>query len=174
MALWGSFTWGVAFWAGSAWITPTTDRTPSDVARLKMLRTKINADGWDGITEAEQAEWAEDLKGAYNDSDLNRVGKCVQYLADLLNGYGYDVPVTTKTDWTIGDVPRSAQLSTYLSNLNTLKTAYYSGASLPDSMSKIGFSDANNIEMMLLNIKAKISRMLLSFWYCGEIGCGEV
>lgn len=110
----------------------------------------------------------------YTQDDLNRVGTDVQYLSDLLATYGYTATVTTKTDWAVGDVPRETQLSTYLANLNALKTAYYSGATLPSSMSKINFTDANNIETMLANIEAKINRMILSFWGCGEIGCGGV
>lgn len=109
----------------------------------------------------------------YTQDDLNRVGTDVQYLSDLLATYGYTVSVTAKINWAVGDIPRAAQLSTYLANLNALKTAYYSSATLPSSMSKINFTDANNIETMLANIEAKINRMLLSWYYCGEIGCGE-
>ena len=109
----------------------------------------------------------------YTQDDLNRVGEDVQYLSDLLANYGYTATVTTKTDWAVGNVPRAAQLSTYLANLNALKIAYYSSTTLPPSMNKINFADANNIETMLINIEAKINRMLLSWYYCGEIGCGE-
>ncbi len=112
-------------------------------------------------------------KGFYCATDVNRVGLDLQYLAELLNGFGYAVTVTPETNWAVGDIPQATQMSTYLTNLNALKTAYYSGAALPSSMSEINYTDANNIETMLVNIESKISRMILSWYYCGEIGCGE-
>lgn len=57
-----------------------TDRTQADVERVKALAAK----GFAAMTAAERAEWLTGMKGAYNASDLNRVGTALNYLAGRL------------------------------------------------------------------------------------------
>ena len=57
-----------------------TDRTQADVERVKALAAK----GFAAMTSDEQAEWLAGMKGAYNASDLNRVGTALNYLAGRL------------------------------------------------------------------------------------------
>ena len=92
-AKWGSFLWGSAVWGGIAWVKEVTDRTEADKTELLRVRDKIAASGWNGLTAAEKTYWLSGPKGAYNISDLNRVGENVKYLADRLNTYGYAVAV---------------------------------------------------------------------------------
>lgn len=70
-------------------------------------------------------------KGYYNESDLNRVGEAVQYLADALNGYGYAVTVSPKTDWVIESIPNATTMTRYINDLVALKTAFYGTTELP-------------------------------------------
>lgn len=49
------------------------DRTQSDIDRASYLHSLWIDGTFTGTTE-ELAEWVSDLKGAYNASDLNRVG----------------------------------------------------------------------------------------------------
>lgn len=67
------------------------DRTQDDVDRVSYLANLWTENGFTGTTE-ELAEWASDLKGAYNASDLNRVLSAVGYLTDMLYDMGYNVP----------------------------------------------------------------------------------
>ena len=67
------------------------DRTQADVDRAKYLASLWQNGTFTGTTE-ELAEWASELKGAYNASDLNRVLSAVEYLTDMLYDMGYNVP----------------------------------------------------------------------------------
>lgn len=81
-----------------------TDRTQEDVDRV----TELSQKPWDSFTAEEKAFWLGVVKGAYNASDMNRVGTAVQYLTEELQRRGYDpktapIPVThSKTQFKIG------------------------------------------------------------------------
>ena len=159
-----------------------TDRTAADLARWQELHAK----GYSGLTAAEKIEWAQaEMRGAYNVSDLNRVGNAIVYLRDRINNYGYAVNVTPKADWKTGDKPTAAQLQKYLADVSTIRGAVGELSSLPEVPTRIypsatGKSDgltvekANDIERMLSQLDSAITKMLSSWWGCGEIGCGEV
>ena len=87
-------------------------------------------------------------KGADNYSDLNRVERATAELSDL---YGLDLE--TKTDWNVHDVPKSADMVRYITNIRKIRQACLSPNSIPaapDSMNGLNFNDANNIEKILL------------------------
>lgn len=111
-------------------------------------------------------------KGYYNYTDLNRVGHNVEYLAGLLNGYGYEVTVTPKTDWAVGDIPTYVQMTQYLTDLATLKDAFYGTVTLPATMNSITHDDANRIELQLAQIETNINHMIAGFQRCGVAICG--
>ncbi len=110
---------------------------------------------------------------AYNAADLNRVGEAVAYIADLLNGYGYAVTVSPKTDWTRGDIPRVTDMTAYLADLNALKAAFYGTTELPADMDDLTAEGANNIERLLLEIETYINRMIAGFRKCGTFKSGQ-
>ena len=87
-----------------------TDRTQADVNYVVRLSTK----SWNNMSEKEKADWESGLKGAYNASDLNRVGNAVVYVAGRLTKAGYLVPVSPKIDWTASDIPKESDMRTYL------------------------------------------------------------
>ena len=124
------------------------DRTAADVARVNELMRKVRAGS---ATDAEREEWLGGrMKGAYNAADLNRVGAAVSYLTDALRGLGYDVPTKPKTDWTITDIPRQAQMETYLENIRLLRDCLvYAAPPAPDPAERFAFEQANNIEEIL-------------------------
>lgn len=146
------------------------DRTQADVLRVKAL----NAKGWEGMSAAERTEWLGGLKGAYNVSDLNRVGNNVAYLAGVLDGYGYMVSVAPKTNWTVEDIPTQAQMATYLGNVQALKDGFYGTTDLPETMDKLTADGANNIERLLCEIEQNIHNMTAAWHYSGELFSGEV
>ena len=158
------------------------DRTSEDLARWEYLHQK----GYAAMTAEERIEWdSAALRGSYNAGDLNRVGSAIVYLRDRLRNYGYSVNVTPKTDWAITDAPTVAQLKKYLADVSTIRGAVGELSSLPEVPTRIypsatGKSDgltvekANDIERMLSQLDSAITKMLSSWWGCGEIGCGEV
>lgn len=149
------------------------DRKNEDVARLKTLRTKVRNRT---ATVKEYEEWLTSLKGAYNNTDLNRVGEAINYLGNLLNTYGYINDATAKTDWGIGDKPNPKQMVDYLNNLHKLKECYAvhsSTPSLPSDMDKLVVSEANNIEKFLYDIDELIQKMEAMFRYSDTFYSGE-
>ena len=158
------------------------DRTSEDLARWEYLHQK----GYAAMTAEERIEWnGAALHGSYNAGDLNRVGNSIVYLRDRLRNYGYSVNVAPKTDWAITDAPTAAQLQKYLADVSTIRGAVGELSSLPEVPARIypsavGKSDgltiekANDIERMLSQLDSAITKMLSSWWGCGEIGCGEV
>lgn len=139
------------------------------------------------ITDRTQADVkAQNEKGTYNASDLNRVESAVDYLAVLLasdlpidlHAYAeslgvawdsfFDVPydpgdykgLSIKTDWAEEDVPTASQMSRYLGNVSLLRAALdYETADLPGSMQRLTWSGANAIEEALVNLDAAITEL---------------
>lgn len=103
--------------------------------------------------------------GAYNYSDLNRVERAVQEIAEILH-----VSVVTKTDWAVWDIPTKSDLNRYLSNVRLLQELCGETTILPDTLNKMTYDTANNIEAVLLRCR-NIAEGTLR---CGELICGEV
>lgn len=151
-----------------------TNRTQADVDRVATLTGRISAGT---ATAAELAEWQNDLKGAYNASDLNRVGAAVAYVAGRLNGYGYAVTVNQKQDWTVSDIPTAGQMTSYLADVATLRGAIAVMASTPptpDSANNLTWQEANDIEKILLDVDELLTRMAAAWFYSGDLYAGEV
>lgn len=154
-----------------------TDRTQADVARAKYLTGLWDPEqGWTGTPE-ELAEWLDGLKGAYNASDLNRVGAAVRYVSDRLTGCGYLVQVAPKTDWTVADIPTAAQLAAYLADVAELRGKLAVLPTTPETpvdMIGLTYTEANDIEKILEDVDRLITLMMQSYYYSGELFAGEV
>lgn len=151
-----------------------TDRVQADVDRVAALAARVSAGT---ATAAERSEWASGLKGAYNASDLNRVGAAVAYVAGLLNGYGYAVTVSPKQDWAVSDIPTAGQMAAYLRDVATLRGAIAvldRTPPTPDSASGLTWQEANNIEQILLDVDELLTRMAAAWFYSGDLYAGEV
>lgn len=90
-------------------------------------------------------------KGAYNYSDLNRVERAVDEISERM-GLG----LTTKTDWSMWDIPTASDMTRYINNVRRIATAIGSTIVLPDSMNKLSYETANDIEKILLIAYEKI------------------
>lgn len=122
-----------------------TDRTYAHVELLKKLNKKPYKD----MTKDERNSWmsGEAAKGAYNYTDLNRVESAVAEIAAKMG-----LNLTTKTDWTIADIPDQVDMSRYLGNVVAIRDACPGGdefPTLPDDMSGLDYRGANNIERVL-------------------------
>ena len=150
-----------------------TDRTQQDVARGGELAEK----GWSAMTEQERAEWLGELKGAYNASDMNRVGEAISYVAGRFNGFGYDIRVSPKTDWTVEDIPTASQMADYLSYVKNLRNAVPvmdDTPAAPTDMDGLTYQEANDIEQILLDVDALIPNIAAAWYYSGDLFAGEV
>lgn len=151
--------------------TLITDRTQSDVFELQQLLS-VDSYYW---TAAQKNAFLAGMKGAYNETDLNRVEGAVSYLCGLLQDWPIerdayaaarnvaiddifaipynpnDYYLETKTTWQEGNYISSADLERYLSNVEMLTTALVAAyPMLPSSMNNINEADANHIEEALL------------------------
>ena len=175
-----------------------TDRTQADVIRANEINKKVY-DAWASaaasaadanalmdpmeiaestLTDAEFAEWLSGLKGAYNYTDMNRVGQAVQEigtmlknLPDELNEYRkskevyynekflvkeYDpgkVNVAPKFDWAMTDPVTPTAAAAYLKDIENLRSILPDGCPVaPFSLSQFTFQKANDIERILQTV----------------------
>lgn len=158
-----------------------TDRTRNDVDFAQRQRQRINEYGWESLTAAEQAQWLEGLKGAYNLEDLHRVDAACDYLAQLLSRHGYHI-VAVKQDWRREDIPTKTQLAVYLGNVERLRQAFVvmpGREPLPEDLERLDWQKANTIERVLLDIYILLNNMIAAMdryagtFYCGEEGAGS-
>lgn len=116
-------------------------------------------------------------KGFYNASDLNRVGAAVQYVAERFAAQGYAVTVSPKTDWLASDIPTASELETYRQNIATLRALLAvmpTTPEAPDSMAWLTYTEANDIEQILLDLDTLLTNAALAWYQSGEIYAGEV
>lgn len=143
-----------------------TDRVTADVQRVRELAEK----GWLQLTPAERTLWLSGLKGAYNATDLNRVGGAIAYIAQLLSAYGYRAEVSPRTDWTMDELPSPESTGAYLDEVRKIRAALggsVSAAQVPEDMEGLTFEEANDIERILLQIEQLIENMGHAFRHCG-------
>ena len=150
-----------------------TDRTQADVERVRQLAQK----GFGNMTADEKTEWLNGLKGAYNASDLNRVGAAVAYVAGRLTGYGYAVNVSPRQDWQGADIPTPESMTAYLADVAALRAALTVAAGtpeVPEDMDRLTWKEANDIEKILVDVDELLTRMAAAWFYSGELYAGEV
>lgn len=137
------------------------DRTELDVAELQAVTAKLVAGT---ATAAERATFIAGMKGAYNYTDLNRVGAAVEYLTALLASLGYRVPTAPVTDWQESDIPTPAQMERYLANIAALRDRLpYVAPDAPASMGGLTYQEANDIEEILYTLEDVLESMQAAF-----------
>ena len=150
--------------------TLITDRTQADVERVRELAEK----GFAGMTAGEQAEWLAGMKGAYNASDLNRVGTALNYLAGRLASIcGRSIAWTAKTDWAVTDIITASQAAEYRRQIQDIRDALAYPAGTPDApeLGRLTYTDANNIERILKLCEDLIVNVAKSFRHTGAAEC---
>lgn len=151
-----------------------TNRTQADVDRVVTLRKKwMNGT----ITAEEKNEYLAGMKGAYNATDLNRVGAAMEYIAGKLFDAGYGSDLKVKQDWKMSDVPSETNLRYYLESVNSLRAWFVTKETTPDTppdMERLTYIEANNIEQILMDLDFLITQMIQSYIYSGDVYVGEV
>lgn len=150
-----------------------TWRTAADVSRVCFLSQKIIAGT---ITAEEKAEWlSAEMIGAYNYTDINRVGEAVQFITERLAEIGISVITVGKSDWTESDIPNGSNISYYLEDIQKIRNALVvteATPQVPNSLSGLDYQKANDIEQILLDIDALITLIMRSWMYAGEVYAG--
>lgn len=151
------------------------DRTQSDVDRVKQLTAALVAGT---ATAAERAEFLAGMKGAYNYTDLNRVGAAVNYLRNRLSDdAGTYAEVAPKTDWTETDIPNQKQATQYIADIQNIRAAFLlpeGTPEAPDTLTGLTYSGANAIETILYNLNETIDALKITLITSGEVFSGEV
>lgn len=152
-----------------------TDRTQADFERWRILRDK----GFEAMTEEERAEFTGDMKGAYNASDLNRVGEALNYLKDRLTAAGYllGIEFEAREDWAENEIPTGEEFTAYLGAVETIRAALARTEATPRTPADVGGLDiqgANDIEKILLEVEGQINKMLSARFFLGDLFCGEL
>ena len=147
-----------------------TDRTQADVDRLEALMTK----GWDKLTEAEQQEYLDvSHKGAYNASDLNRVGAAINYVAELLTEWGYPYYPDMRTNWTAAEYFYAADLREYLAAVEGLRQRLAVFADTPNTPDWVrSHQQANDIEKIVEDVHLLLQNMIAELPYADIIYSG--
>lgn len=151
-------------------VTLVTDRTQADVERVKALAAKGFAD----MTAGERAEWLAGMKGAYNASDMNRVGTALNYLAGRLGAIcGKSIAWPAKTDWAVTDIITASQAETYRQQIQDIRDALAYPAGTPDApqMKRLTYTGANDIERILTICEELIVNVAKSFRHTGAAEC---
>lgn len=139
------------------------NRTQSDADRVNYLASLWQNGTFTGTT-TELSEWVSDLKGAYNASDLNRVGSAVEYLTDTLYSMGYNVPTVPKDDWTETDIPVQSQMDIYINNIQLLRDILpYVAPDAPETAAGLSYQSSNNIEEILYTLESVLLAMKENF-----------
>lgn len=150
--------------------TLVTDRTQADVERAKALAAK----GFAAMTAAEQAEWLGGIKGAYNASDLNRVGTALNYLAGRLGAIcGRSIAWSAKTDWAVTDIATASQAAEYRKHIQDIRNALAYPVGTPDApeLGRLTYTGANDIERILVLCEELIDNITKAFRYTGAAEC---
>lgn len=180
--------------------TLVTDRTQADVTRLNELYAE-GMEYWTAndlyyflhgdpenleATDGDLIDSLDDdiiigegvIRGAYNEWDMNRVGKAVRFLADMYyRTTATELSVTARYDWHWDTIPTVGLMTAYLNDIKTLRTAigaYSDTPSVPSSASKMTYKSANNIEKILIDLNRRLEITVESWRYAGEVIAGEV
>ena len=160
-------------WSGTV-VRMITDRSQTDLDKLRSILNDLasgaeSTEDWADINNPTQ-------RGGYNYTDLNRVGAAAKLLTESLNGQGYNVVTSPKTNWTELDTPTESTMGVYLKNVETIfevRLVQEQDVILPDSISGLTLASANNIEWALVCVDAVTPVVRKSYVYSGEAFAGE-
>lgn len=151
------------------WMAPVVDRTLLDVqdalVQIEAWRTQV-ANG--------QSPTVTELKGCLNVTDLNRIESNTRYISHFLQEYGFQMNVTTKTDWTDECLPNVDDVNRIINNIKEIRDKYYEPPGMPSlPQTMVSFSDINAIEQSLLLFREMLLDMVRAFRRSGTFRCGE-
>lgn len=116
---------------------------------------------------------------AYGWQDMNRVAEAMEYVAERLRGYGFNLTVEPQR-FTREDLPKPAVFEYYLAQLSKLRGAISLWLTTPpvpvvgQEKDYMTVQEANDIEKILIDVDGLLTLMEGSFLRCGAVGvvCG--
>lgn len=105
--------------------------------------------------EREGIHTDEDLRGAYNASDRNRVGGAVNYIAALMRLFD----VRTKDSWDETSIAKASDNENTIYALNRLKQYLPIDIQVPADLDRLSYIKANDIERVLFEIYGVYERI---------------
>lgn len=146
------------------WQTPIVDRTQADVDKVNALK----GIAWDDMTSEQKVEWSRGLKGALNESDLERIEGNVHLLSEVL-----ELGLVTY-DGNIPYIPNLSYWANLIRNVSAIRTSYSIHSDTPKVPNEPinDFQKINDIEKILLDVYEII---LTNFYYesIDEITMGD-
>lgn len=118
-------------------------------------------------------------KGTYGFSDLNRVEEAVSEIAEVAPQLGISLDLAgVKTDWGEPGVfpvnfPTESEMNRFIRNVQTVRRGFSITTPVPDSMRRLTFTGANNIEKVLEAAFRIANQTIPNFIFCGEVFAGE-
>ena len=113
------------------------------------------------------------LKGHYNACDLNRVERWCRKLADDLNAVGYNINITTKTDWYLSDFANQQNLERIRQNIKKIMQGYHYITNIKSTINGFDYTYANNWEKILNEIYYLVFGMENYYVYSGVSNSGQ-
>ena len=146
----------------------TDNNLKSITASLIYDRTQADAD-YALSLEQNSIYTNEDLKGAYNCSDRNRVGGAINYLTDNMKLLGFRV----KDNWVETDIAKTTDNANSLACLNRLRQllsygSYGITAALPADLDSLTYQKANDIERVLCEVGGAFLWISDAAMYAGD------
>lgn len=146
------------------WQEPIIDRTQADVDEVLALKDI----GWNRMSAEQKAKWTSGMKGALNESDLNRIENNIHLLSDVL-----ELSLVTH-EGSIPYIPNASYWSNLLGNVKAIREAWSRHQSTPEvpTMPVNTYEQINNIEKILLDI---YNILMSNFYYesIDEVHMGE-
>lgn len=126
------------------------------------------------VFERENIHTDENLRGAYNASDRNRVANALNYLTDTLRHNGYEHMTRVKSDWKNGDIVKASHNAETIKNLKEAKRVLSQiSLVIPDNLDYLSYQKANAVEQILFDMFENYDRLSDIWLYCGEGYAGE-
>ena len=145
------------------------NRTQADVDRVYTLKNKILTGGLAALTAEEKAEYLAGMKGAYNYMDFNRLGEAIAYLVERMKELDiHDSSIVPKVDWAM-----VRNLLSCLTKLRAKLSLPDNTPSVPNSLDKLTYQTANDMEFLLWIIDQRIMQTTTAFRYSGTMYCGQ-
>lgn len=113
------------------------------------------------------------LKGQYNVSDINRVESWCKFLADSLNDVGYNINITTKTNWNQTNMRTAVEMERVRTNIKKIMQGYYYITNIVQNAEYFDYLKANNFEKILFEIWNMMLGMRGWYVYGGVANGGQ-
>jgi len=136
-------------------------------------RTQADADHALSL-EREGIYTGENLRGAYNSSDRNRVGAALNYLLGALRHNGYEHMGHVKSDWHLTDIVRERDNAEVIAQLGEARRVLPQiSHEIPYNLDYLDLRKANAVERILFDMFENYDRLLDTWLWCGEGYAGD-